>query len=77
MTKIVAGTAAKLEEVFSGPAPGTLVETPPGPRWRGAGAIAGAYCGWSAIPGGWLSMMENGARGRDYIGERARRLSEI
>jgi poly(ADP-ribose) glycohydrolase ARH3 len=42
-----------------------------------AGAIAGAYYGRSAIPEAWLSMMENGARGRDYIGERARRLAEI
>ena len=31
------------------------------------GAIAGAYHGASAIPSDWLTALENGAKGRDYI----------
>jgi len=32
-----------------------------------AGAIAGAYYGYSEIPQGWLDPLENGAKGRDYV----------
>jgi ADP-ribosylglycohydrolase len=33
-----------------------------------AGAIAGAYYGYSQIPQEWLDPLENGAKGRDYVG---------
>jgi poly(ADP-ribose) glycohydrolase ARH3 len=32
-----------------------------------AGAIAGAYYGYSEIPQAWLDPLENGAKGRDYV----------
>jgi poly(ADP-ribose) glycohydrolase ARH3 len=32
-----------------------------------AGALSGAYLGVSAIPANWLSKLENGPKGRDYI----------
>ena len=32
-----------------------------------AGAIAGAYYGYSQIPQEWLDPLENGAKGRDYV----------
>ncbi len=32
-----------------------------------AGAIAGAYYGYGQIPREWLSPLENGAKGRDYV----------
>jgi ADP-ribosylglycohydrolase len=32
-----------------------------------AGAIAGAYYGYGQIPEEWLSPLENGAKGRDYV----------
>lgn len=32
-----------------------------------AGAIAGAYYGYSQVPQEWLDPLENGARGRDYV----------
>ena len=32
-----------------------------------AGAIAGAYYGYSQIPKAWLDPLENGAKGRDYV----------
>ena len=32
-----------------------------------AGAIAGAYYGYSQIPEEWLSSLENGEKGRDYV----------
>ncbi|MCC6446275.1 MAG: ADP-ribosylglycohydrolase family protein [Armatimonadetes bacterium] len=41
-----------------------------------AGAIAGAYHGADALPAGWLDMLENGAKGRDYIRNLARQLYE-
>ena len=32
-----------------------------------AGAIAGAYYGYGQIPEAWVSRLENGAKGRDYV----------
>ena len=32
-----------------------------------AGAVAGAYYGLKAIPERWLDVLENGAKGRDYV----------
>lgn len=32
-----------------------------------AGAVAGAYYGYSQIPQGWLDSLENGSKGRDYV----------
>jgi poly(ADP-ribose) glycohydrolase ARH3 len=39
-----------------------------------AGALSGAYLGVDAIPARWLSRLENGAKGRDYIDQIARSL---
>jgi poly(ADP-ribose) glycohydrolase ARH3 len=38
------------------------------------GAIAGAYHGASAIPTNWLTALENGPQGRDYVRQLARDL---
>ncbi|RLA88954.1 MAG: hypothetical protein DRG58_06490 [Deltaproteobacteria bacterium] len=37
-----------------------------------AGALAGAYYGYSRLPSAWLETLENGPRGRDYILGQAR-----
>ena len=37
-----------------------------------AGALAGAYWGLEALPGGWVQCLENGVRGRDYMLELCR-----
>jgi ADP-ribosylglycohydrolase len=42
-----------------------------------AGAIAGAYYGYTAIPAAWLDPLENGAKGRDYVAARAEELAHI
>jgi len=42
-----------------------------------AGAIAGAYYGYSQIPSEWLDPLENGPKGRDYVLSLAERLAEI
>jgi ADP-ribosylglycohydrolase len=42
-----------------------------------AGAIAGAYYGYSAIPRAWLEPLENGAKGRDYVLALAKELACI
>lgn len=41
------------------------------------GAIAGAYYGYSQIPGEWLEPLENGKKGRSYLIFLAERLAEI
>jgi poly(ADP-ribose) glycohydrolase ARH3 len=38
------------------------------------GAISGAYHGRKALPSQWLSDLENGEKGRDYIEDLARAL---
>ena len=42
-----------------------------------AGAIAGAYYGYSSIPAAWLDPLENGAKGRDYVVALAEELARI
>jgi ADP-ribosylglycohydrolase len=42
-----------------------------------AGAIAGAYYGYSSIPAAWLDPLENGAKGRDYVAALAEELARI
>jgi ADP-ribosylglycohydrolase len=42
-----------------------------------AGAIAGAYYGYSSIPPAWLDPLENGAKGRDYVVALAEELARI
>ena len=42
-----------------------------------AGAIAGAYYGFSSIPPKWLSCLENGEKGRDYVTSLAEQLALI
>lgn len=42
-----------------------------------AGAIAGAYYGFSAIPAEWLGPLENGEKGRDYVASLAEELARI
>jgi len=42
-----------------------------------AGAIAGAYYGRSSIPSAWLEPLENGEKGRDYVGALAEKLALI
>ena len=42
-----------------------------------AGAISGAHLGIAAIPQHLLVMMENGAKGRDYINGLAMQLASI
>jgi ADP-ribosylglycohydrolase len=42
-----------------------------------AGAIAGAYYGYSSIPSAWLDPLENGAKGRDYVQALAEELARI
>jgi len=42
-----------------------------------AGALAGAYYGYSSIPAGWLDPLENGAKGRDYVAALAEKLARI
>jgi poly(ADP-ribose) glycohydrolase ARH3 len=42
-----------------------------------AGALAGAYYGYSSIPAGWLDPLENGASGRDYVQSLAEKLACI
>ncbi len=42
-----------------------------------AGALAGAYYGYSSIPAGWLDPLENGATGRDYVQSLAEKLACI
>ncbi|MBW2038197.1 MAG: ADP-ribosylglycohydrolase family protein [Deltaproteobacteria bacterium] len=42
-----------------------------------AGAIAGAYYGFSSIPSEWLSPLENGEKGRDYVATLAEELARI
>ena len=39
-----------------------------------AGAMAGAYSGYSVLPGRWVDMLENEGKGRDYILDLADRL---
>jgi ADP-ribosylglycohydrolase len=39
-----------------------------------AGAIAGARHGASAIPARWLDALEEGGKGKTYVGELAERL---
>lgn len=40
-----------------------------------AGAIAGAYYGFSSIPSEWLIPLENGKKGRDYVASLAEGLA--
>jgi ADP-ribosylglycohydrolase len=42
-----------------------------------AGAIAGAYYGYSSIPAACLDPLENGAKGRDYVAALAEELARI
>jgi ADP-ribosylglycohydrolase len=42
-----------------------------------AGALAGAYYGYSSIPAAWLDALENGAKGRDYVAALAEALARI
>jgi ADP-ribosylglycohydrolase len=42
-----------------------------------AGAMAGAYYGYSSIPSAWLEPLENGAKGRDYVQALAEELARI
>jgi poly(ADP-ribose) glycohydrolase ARH3 len=42
-----------------------------------AGAAAGAYYGYSAIPSAWLEPLENGAKGRDYVASLAEELARV
>jgi len=42
-----------------------------------AGALAGAYYGFSSIPSIWLEPLENGEKGRDYVAALAEGLARI
>ena len=42
-----------------------------------AGAIAGAYYGYSSIPSVWLEPLVNGEKGRDYVVSLAEELAKI
>jgi ADP-ribosylglycohydrolase len=42
-----------------------------------AGALAGAYYGYSSIPSTWLEPLENGEKGRDYVASLAEELARI
>lgn len=42
-----------------------------------AGAIAGAYYGYSSIPAVWCEPLENGTKGRDYVATLAEGLARI
>lgn len=42
-----------------------------------AGALAGAYYGYSSIPSAWLEPLENGEKGRDYVAALAAELARI
>jgi ADP-ribosylglycohydrolase len=42
-----------------------------------AGALAGAYYGFSSIPSTWLEPLENGDKGRDYVAALAEELALI
>jgi ADP-ribosylglycohydrolase len=42
-----------------------------------AGALAGAYYGYSSIPSEWLEPLENGEKGRDYVVSLAAELARI
>lgn len=42
-----------------------------------AGALAGAYYGYSSIPSAWLEPLENGEKGRDYTASLAEELARI
>ena len=42
-----------------------------------AGALAGAYYGYSSIPSAWLEPLENGEKGRDYVASLAEELARI
>jgi ADP-ribosylglycohydrolase len=42
-----------------------------------AGALAGAYYGFSSIPLAWLESLENGEKGRDYVASLAEELARI
>jgi poly(ADP-ribose) glycohydrolase ARH3 len=42
-----------------------------------AGALAGAYYGYSFIPSAWLEPLENGEKGRDYMAVLAEELARI
>jgi ADP-ribosylglycohydrolase len=42
-----------------------------------AGALAGAYYGYSLIPTTWLDPLENGVKGRDYVAALAEKLARI
>jgi ADP-ribosylglycohydrolase len=42
-----------------------------------AGALAGAYYGYSSIPSAWLEPLENGEKGRDYVVSLAAELARI
>ncbi len=42
-----------------------------------AGALAGAYYGYSSIPAAWLDPLENSAKGRDYVAALAEELARI
>jgi poly(ADP-ribose) glycohydrolase ARH3 len=42
-----------------------------------AGALAGAYYGYSSIPSTWLEPLENGEKGKDYVASLAEELARI
>ena len=42
-----------------------------------AGALAGAYYGYSSIPSAWLEPLENGEKGRDCVASLAAELARI
>ena len=42
-----------------------------------AGAVAGAYYGFSAIPREWVVPLENGEKGRDYVVALGKGLAEL
>jgi poly(ADP-ribose) glycohydrolase ARH3 len=42
-----------------------------------AGALAGAYYGYSSIPSAWLEPLENVEKGRDYVASLAEELARI
>ncbi len=42
-----------------------------------AGALAGAYYGYAAIPAAWCEPLENGAKGRDYVAALAEEMACI
>ena len=42
-----------------------------------AASIAGAYYGYREIPRQWVDALENGAKGRDYVIQAARRVKGV